>query len=752
MATNYYQQWVPQSYQNTTYQPVHQAEPTYSAPAKWGPTSTEYFIQEAGQHPKPKQTWFQAHFGGLKRTLRLFLAVAIIVLIVNVSWLLYAKTHYGSTDPSFGVIQRGDCEVAKSTNTWLHLLINVLSTLLLTGSNAFMSTYCCPSRKEVDKAHARRKWLHVGMLSLRNLSKIAKRKSLVVLLVPFHLLFVTQEIRSRNTLIWNRYNSLVFVSLSANNYYYTTVTTDFAEGASYNLTGPPRNTSGTLSWMLPVVPGASYGRSSYGGYDTAEVDQAYNYFDQIQKNASSWEKLSNRDCIQAYSNAFMTGRRNLLLVSSEKNNTNSVLDIGISELDSGDMSNNWWICSRVQDGGNIKCQPDEFKANADSWTVWGYPIDYCLSERIEDVCEVGFNMTIMIVVIVFNSIKVIAMTWVLLRYNAEEIFTTVGDSVSSFLEREDETTRGMCLVGWREFGHAWRRPGMGVQYQARRQHWAKAVSPGKWTLFILVMLLSYAIVGFFGGWGFMHTKSRGNSLSFSSLWELGFGRAHQDAIVIYDTVTNLIGMVLLANVAQLLLALVWLLYMGIMTSMFLAADWALLGTKGQPLMVQNARGEQRGTWLLGAPLAWGLPLLILQIILHWLISQSIFLISLNIHDPDGTLTRYRDDGPRFLNCGYSPIAIIFCVVAAVLLMLSAIVLACRRFPQGAPPVVATCSAAISAACHLPYGMLKHDSLYGTMKWGQCGYPQNRFGHCALMPEDAFRGGHAQAPVPGWVYT
>ncbi|KAF2446815.1 hypothetical protein P171DRAFT_409004 [Karstenula rhodostoma CBS 690.94] len=738
MATNYYQQWAPQSYQNTTYQPVYQAEPVQSAPAKWGPTPTERFIPEADQHPKPKQTWFQAHFGGLKRTLRLFLAVAIIVLVVNVSWLLYAKTHYGGISSGLGIIQRGDCDVAKSTNTWLHLLINVLSTSLLTGSNAFMSAYCSPSRKEIDKAHAKRKWLHVGILSLRNLGKIAKRKSLVVLLlcvssVPFHLL----------------YNSLVFVSLSANNYYYTIGTPDFLEGASYNLTGPLQNSGGRPHWMLPALPG----ETSYVPFsDTATIDNLYEYYDQIQKNASSWERLSNRDCIEAYSNVFMTARRNLVLVSKEKNTTNSVLDYGISELDDGGMDNNWWICSRVQDGGNVKCQPDDFKANADNWTVWGYPIDYCLSERTEDVCEVEFSVDIMLVVIVFNVIKVIAMTWVLLRYNAENILTTVGDSVSSFFKREDETTRGMCLTGWRDVGHTWRYPGNGVLYQPRRQRWAKSVSTPKWTLFILMMLACFAIIAFFGGWGFVHTKSRGNSLSLSSLWRLGFGRAHQDAIVLYDAVTSLVGVALLANIPQILLASVWLLYMGIMTSMFLAADWATFGTKGQPLMVNNAHGKQRGTWLLGAPLVWGLPLLILQVILHWLISQSIFLISLNIHDPDGTLTQHRRAGPRFLNCGYSPIAIIFCIVASVLLMLSAIALAFRRFPQGAPPVVATCSAAISAACHLPYGMLKHDSLYGNMRWGQCGQPQYGVGHCAMMPEDAFKNGHAQAPVPGWAYT
>lgn len=220
MAGNYYQQWMPHlqqntayqpvypteniqgapfHQQNTTFQPVYHAQPVHGAPHQFNAKPTEYFVEETEQYTKPQQTWFQAHFGGLKRTLRFFLAVTITVLIVNISWLIWAKTHYGGIESGYGIIHRGDCDAAKKTNTWLHLLINILSTLLLTGSNAFMSTYCCPSRKEIDKAHARRKWVHVGMLSLRNLGKIAWRKSFVVLLLglsslPFHLLFVNHTI------------------------------------------------------------------------------------------------------------------------------------------------------------------------------------------------------------------------------------------------------------------------------------------------------------------------------------------------------------------------------------------------------------------------------------------------------------------------------------------------------------------------------------------------------------------------------
>lgn len=139
-----------------------------------------------------QQTFRQKWFGGIKHTLRWFTLIAVIVLITNVSWLFDARAKYGIQD-GFGIIKRGSCTSIKSLNTWLHLAINILSTLLLTGSNAFMAVFSCPSRKEVDKAHRRGKFLRVGSFSLGNLMAIAKRKSLVVLIlaissVPFHLL------------------------------------------------------------------------------------------------------------------------------------------------------------------------------------------------------------------------------------------------------------------------------------------------------------------------------------------------------------------------------------------------------------------------------------------------------------------------------------------------------------------------------------------------------------------------------------
>lgn len=82
------------------------------------------------------------------------------------------------------------------------------------------------------------------------------------------------------------------------------------------------------------------------------------------------------------------------------------------------------------------------------------------------------------------------------------------------------------------------------------------------------------------------------------------------------------------------------------------------------------------------------------------------MVQITVYEKDGKPLGFNPDGPsngndysRFANCGYSPIAIISAVVAAGVLLLSALVFMLRRFGPGAPPVVGTCSAAISAACH-----------------------------------------------------
>lgn len=202
--------------------------------------------------------------------------------------------------------------------------------------------------------------------------------------------------------------------------------------------------------------------------------------------ASSWERLENKDCIQQYANVFISGKRNVLLVSSTKNDTNSVLMWDDADID-GEMDGNWWICSEGgQDGGNMNCNPDKFVSTASSWTVFDYPIEYCLSQPTQDECSVNFSMTIMVVVLSFNALKVILMVWVLFRFDAEHILTTVGDAIASFLTYGDPTTMQMCLADKRDIKRHWQQRGFARPFTNRPRRWGLAVSRTRWIFFFLL--------------------------------------------------------------------------------------------------------------------------------------------------------------------------------------------------------------------------------------------------------------------------
>jgi hypothetical protein len=96
--------------------------------------------------------------------------------------------------PIFEVF-RGDCGNVEKINTLVHLGINVISTALLSGSNYCMQCLSAPTRKDVDRAHAKGMWLDIGVPSIRNLQSISKKKvslwwCLGLSSVPLHLMYV----------------------------------------------------------------------------------------------------------------------------------------------------------------------------------------------------------------------------------------------------------------------------------------------------------------------------------------------------------------------------------------------------------------------------------------------------------------------------------------------------------------------------------------------------------------------------------
>jgi hypothetical protein len=116
-----------------------------------------------------------------------------LVLAMNISLATWAIARHGWGRKGQTILYEGKCDMVSKLSTVAHLLINAMSTALLCASTYCMQCLSAPTRKELDRAHARQLWLDIGVLSPRNLKAISKSRRVRWLIlglstIPLHLL------------------------------------------------------------------------------------------------------------------------------------------------------------------------------------------------------------------------------------------------------------------------------------------------------------------------------------------------------------------------------------------------------------------------------------------------------------------------------------------------------------------------------------------------------------------------------------
>ena len=148
-------------------------------------------------------------------------ASTVVVLFINVGLTIYAATNpQHGMERGIGTLYEGGCDTSKTIGLWLHLGINALSTLLLSGSNYTQQCLAAPTRSEIDAAHAKRRWMDIGVPSVRNLFRIKLERTLLWIAIgftslPLHLLYVYIVIPARAQLMRRmqvQFCSVYFVS------------------------------------------------------------------------------------------------------------------------------------------------------------------------------------------------------------------------------------------------------------------------------------------------------------------------------------------------------------------------------------------------------------------------------------------------------------------------------------------------------------------------------------------------------------
>ena len=192
--------------------------------------------------------------------------------------------------------------------------------------------------------------------------------------------------------------------------------------------------------------------------------------------------------------------------------------------------------------------------------------------------------------------------------------------------------------------------------------------------------------------------------SLGELWSLGFG-AVNPATQISLPSNELLPNTLLANTPQIVLSMIYFAYNSIFTCELVAAEWNEFGRRRKPLRVTSPRGQQLSTYYLGLPYAYGLPLMGLSVLLHWLFSRAIFLTNVVFIDPsvgpassNAAVDSNSSIKSEVMGCGYSPVVIVLSLIAGCLTILVGLVMGLKRYAPGIP-MSACSSAAMAAAGH-----------------------------------------------------
>ncbi|CAN9466636.1 unnamed protein product [Alternaria alternata] len=545
-----------------------------------------------------------------------------IVCFLNLIITIWALVTHGMTYGS-AVLYEGSCETTKNLNIGVHLIINIFSSAILSGSNYTMQCLSSPTRSEVDDAHARGTWLDIGVPSIRNLRSIAKRRLWIWLLlgvssIPLHLF----------------YNSVIFTTLSGNSYF-VYITNEAWLSSSNSL----------------VVPDSG----GYGPLLSELVDK------QLWKanQAGSLQRLEPRPCIDAYARSFISARGNLLVITSNSTSSSEAGEIfdyasgGEITITGGQDATNLdpysWIC-----GDSLKClkyytsstlghrcEEYEFcdvdalgiRNNPQNWTLNQRKVDYCLSTKTEEHCKLRLNAAIAALVIFTNFCKalLIITTYFSTR---EHLLLGIGDAIVSFLSHPDPVTEGSSLLSkddatpHQKFSSSSFGP---RPFHLSRKRWLAAVSRRRTITIFTTAALSLIICSAL----LIYASFNMKGAKPSDIWTLGFGQPSENTLITFAGIrrrmirtAGLLSNVLIANSPQLVLSFIYFSCNAHLTSMLAAREWSSFAKTRKGLRVHtHPRGAQRATYFLQLPWRYSAPMILAGALLHWLASQSIFVVS-----------------------------------------------------------------------------------------------------------------------------
>ena len=204
-----------------------------------------------------------------------------------------------------------------------------------------------------------------------------------------------------------------------------------------------------------------------------------------------------------------------------------------------------------------------------------------------------------------------------------------------------------------------------------------------------------------------------------SILDMGIGGG-QDFALVKDLTRGIIPNSLLANLPQLILTAIYLLFNNSFTRKAVCREWNSFAKRPKYLRVTNPTGNQKSSYYLGLPYRFAIPLQIGSMLLHWLVSQSLYIVSFAVFDYQGHPVAIDNSGKEWsgdqfsdgkrkqfgaqdtnelVRIGFSCLGLILAMTVASILLLLGWLDDIRALWPGMPFVIAR-SDQISACCHM----------------------------------------------------
>ncbi|KAJ8113250.1 hypothetical protein OPT61_g4571 [Boeremia exigua] len=412
--------------------------------------------------------------------------------------------------------------------------------------------------------------------------------------------------------------------------------------------------------------------------DDASMNRDHGNGTYIKFNGSSWRDVYDTKYVAEHEHLIFVIDRFAFNLSTSWNHVNTTQYFGLSLL----QSDQELLRSLTVESADWIRYDRLYPSNVTGAPVSAH-IDHAFSRKRTANSRLQLSLIYISVVIACNVVKLTIMIWTLMIDRSAYI-VTLGDGIASFLDRPDTIT-----------SHT-----MGV-WQPRRRRYFDLMGKDRQVFIALLfccVLSACIVLPFTGRASTGYAMLRAWGTDSEDVLPFGSGPLLNAWIV---------------NLPQIILSFCYLALNAICTSMASAQEWNTLGKTRKGLRVTRPFGKQRSTYFLQLPYRWAVPLIVTSGMLHWLLSQSFFLVRLVVVDADNKIV----DAKSKTACGYARLSLlVFFAVALVLIV--AIASVGLRHLQEAIPAAASCSLIISAACHPERtGWVIRDAQLKKVKWG-----------------------------------